>query len=98
MPILELDSEAAQLRQVARSFAEGDLEFEDYRQIRTAVIDGFAERFGAGLSEGPIAGAVPAGAGVEANAEPSDESWAMMATLGAAAMLLFVVAASFLLG
>ena len=45
MPILELDSEAAQLRQVARSFAEGDLEFEDYRQIRTAVIDGFAERF-----------------------------------------------------
>ena len=41
MAVLQLEGESAQLRQVARMFASGDITRDDYRNIRTVMIDAF---------------------------------------------------------
>jgi hypothetical protein len=41
MAVLQLEGESAQLRQVARLFANGDITRDDYRNIRTVMIDAF---------------------------------------------------------
>ncbi len=105
MTVMQLEGESAQLRQVARLHANGDITLDDYRNIRTVMIDAFV----ADLGERPIladvtdssatligvevqvperqyAAAADAGAGYAA----AESTMALLAILGAGAMLLIV--------
>lgn len=57
MAVLQLEGESAQLRQVARMFASGDITRDDYRNIRTVMIDAFV----ADLEALPMPDAEPSG-------------------------------------
>ncbi len=55
MAVLQLEGESAQLRQVARLFANGDITRDDYRNIRTVMIEAFV----ADLEVDPAAAIAP---------------------------------------
>ena len=109
MTVMQLEGESAQLRQVARLHANGDITLDDYRNIRTVMIDAFV----ADLGDSPIVAAVTDSSetlvGVELpvperqfaaaadgratsdSAQVAAEStMALLAILGAGAMLLIV--------
>lgn len=101
MAILQLEGESAQLRQVARSHAAGDLSRDDYRNIRMAMIESFALE-SSGVSARPAAGqpvAVEAGAAVAPRIDllEGDSPWSYLTVIGAGAALLFAIAAFVLL-
>ena len=108
MTVMQLEGESAQLRQVARMHANGDITLDDYRNIRTVMIDAFL----ADLGDSPIVADVTdpaatlvgvevtvperqfayAGGRVAAADEhaAAESTMALLAILGAGAMLLIV--------
>lgn len=114
MAVLQLEGESAQLRQVARMFANGDITRDDYRNIRTVMIDAFVSDLEAAPAEEtppaqretlvavdvPVyADAAPATARSAAAQPAAAESpMALLAILGAGAMLIIVAALAMGLG
>lgn len=116
MAVLQLEGESAQLRQVARLFANGDITRDDYRNIRTVMIDAFVADLD--VASAPVAArsgsdtlvpvevpvfVEPARPGTAAaarsTAATADESpMALLAIVGAGAMLLLVAALAMGLG
>ena len=108
MNVLQLEGESAQLRQVAKAFAAGDISRDDYRQIRTAIIDAFV------LDNSSVTlvtddDGKPEAIAVEPIVEPSrvkrartasppsDVGWSLLAIVGAGAMLVIVAMLAILL-
>ncbi len=109
MTVMQLEGESAQLRQVARLHANGDITLDDYRNIRTVMIDAFV----ADLRDSPIVADVTDSSakliGVEVQVPErqyaaaadgraasrdgqaaAESTMALLAILGAGAMLLIV--------
>ena len=110
MTVMQLEGESAQLRQVARLHANGDITLDDYRNIRTVMIDAFL----ADLGDSPVVSAptdssatligvemqVPerqyaaanadGAAGLRSGNAATESTMALLAILGAGAMLLIV--------
>jgi hypothetical protein len=99
MAILQLDGESAQLRQVARSHAAGDLSKDDYRNIRTAMIESFVQDTARPRTL-PGAAAAPQAAGdppPRVDLLEGDSPWSFLTVLGAGAGALFAIAGAILL-
>ena len=109
MKFLQLEGEAAQLRQVAKAFAAGDISREDYRHIRAAIIDAFVldnsvvtlvtndandtnDTRGTNDTVRPVARARSVAVAADA-----DSGWALLAIVGAGAMLVIVAMLAILL-
>lgn len=102
MAILRLEGESAQLRQVARSHAAGDLSRDDYRNIRTAMIESFEQDMGrpdtlTTPGGAAVAGADAAGGAPRIDLLEGDSPWSYLAVIGAGTALLFAIAAAALL-
>ena len=98
MKVLQLEGESAQLRQVARAFAVGDISREDYRHIRTAIIDAFvADNDGVTLTLSDSAPASAVESARDSAAASTDAGWSLLAIVGAGAMLLIVAMLAILL-
>lgn len=105
MNVLQLKGESAQLRQVAKLYMAGDISRDDYRNIRTTIIDAFVMEDFVILDDDPGAAASVFAAGAVAHAHvdaPTDPhisngGWSLLAIVGAGAMLLIVAMLAMLL-
>ena len=112
MNVLQLKGESAQLRQVAKLYMAGDISRDDYRNIRTTIIDAFVMEDFVILDDDPDISHPPVGAAasvfaagavahahVDAPTDPhiSNGGWSLLAIVGAGAMLLIVAMLAMLL-
>ena len=95
MNVLQLEGESAQLRQVAKAFAAGEVSKEDYRHIRAAIIDAFlidnsTVSYNPEALQ-PVRASGGAAVSVARYGYNYDEvGWSLLAIVGAGAMLLIV--------
>ena len=97
MKVLQLEGESAQLRQVAKACAAGDISREDYRHIRAAIIDAYVLDNNVATLVADHAPPARAASQARAMAQTGDAGWSLLAIVGAGAMLVIVAMLAILL-
>jgi len=85
----QVEQESDRLRQIARAVMAGDISVEDYRQIRSTMIDTFA-----GEDEQEEASAAPAPAGERVDVDElmeAESPWTLLGIVVAGSALLAAV-------